>query len=238
MTDSGFNRVASVLISPAATFQAIRERPTWLVAFLLVILVTGVVGQIAQAKVDPETMIRDMMEGAGSAVPEERIEEIIERQENQSPVVGALVSTAFITIIPLLCAVYFWMGTRLFGGEPTFKQSFSTVVHSFVPWWAVKALLSVPALLTRDELTVQEASTGLLPSNLGLLVNEETPVLLRSLAISLDVFTLWGLFLMVLGFSVVAKISKLASGALAFLVWLLVFGLTLLPMLLPALLSR
>jgi hypothetical protein len=225
-----------VLTSPARTFEALRQRPTWLLAFLLVVLVTGVVGQIGQAKVDPEAMIRHMMAGGGSAVPEERIEEIIERQENQSPVVAAFAALALVAIAPLSCALYFWLGTRLFGGEPTFRLSFSTVVHAFIPWWAVKALLALPVLLTREELTVAEATSGVLPSNLaGFLVDDTSP-LVRILATSLDVFTLWGLFLLALGFSVVARISMGASVALTFLVWLTILGMTLLPLLLPNLL--
>ena len=43
---------------------------------------------------------------------------------------------------------------------------------------------------------------------------------------------------MVLGFSIVARIPKAAAVALTFLVWLLILGATVLPMLLPSLLSR
>ncbi len=63
MTDSSLHRIVGVLVSPSKTFRALRERPTWLAAFVFVALVTGVVGQIGQAKVDPEAMIRDVDEG-------------------------------------------------------------------------------------------------------------------------------------------------------------------------------
>ncbi len=177
------------------------------------------------------------MKGSGSAVSEERIEEIVERQEDQSPIVAGLTSLAFVAILPVLCALYFWLGTRLFGGEPGFGQTFSAVVHSLVPWWALKALLSLPVFLSSSELTVTQAASGVLPSNLAVFLGEGASPFWRSLATSLDLFTIWGLGLLVVGVSIVARIPKAASAALTFFVWLVILGATLLPMMLPALLS-
>src|SRR5688572_32534991 len=39
MESSSFGRLIGVLVSPVKTFAAIAERPTWLVAFLVVVLV-------------------------------------------------------------------------------------------------------------------------------------------------------------------------------------------------------
>ncbi|MDH3402730.1 MAG: YIP1 family protein [Acidobacteriota bacterium] len=236
MTDSALSRILGVLTAPERTFRAIRERPTWVVAFLVVLAITAGVGQLAQSKVDTERVIRDMLEEAGT-VDQARIDEIVARQESRNPVFEGVASTAATALIPLLCALYFWLGTRLFGGEPTFPQSLATVVHAFVPWWALKALLSVPALVSRRELSLEEASRGLLPSNLGFLLADDAPLLLRGVATALDLFTLWGLVLLVLGFAIVARVSRVASAALTLVIWILVLGLTLIPMVLPKLLS-
>ena len=58
MADSSFSRVISVLTSPAQTFRAIAERPSFLVPLVLAALLGAVVVNITFAKVDPDAAQR------------------------------------------------------------------------------------------------------------------------------------------------------------------------------------
>ena len=72
MADSGFSRVISVLTSPAQTFRAIAERPSFLVPLVLSALLGAVVVNITFAKVDPDDFTRQMqerMEERGQQMP-------------------------------------------------------------------------------------------------------------------------------------------------------------------------
>ncbi len=230
MGDSMLGRLVGVLTSPAKTFEGLREKPTWALALIALILIGGGVSQYAQSKVDAGAMVRSFMERSGRDFTEEQIEEAIARREGQSPVVATVFTVAFMAVVPLLGALFFWIGTRLFGGDPSYTQSLSTFTHSMLPWWGVKSLLSLPALVSRAEITYEDATSGgLLPSNLGFLMSEESSILMKGIAASIDLFSIWSLFLMVIGYSIVARVSKTSTTVLAVVLWLLVTGVTLIP---------
>ena len=52
MEESAFGRVVSVLVSPTKTFESIRQRPTWLVALVVLIGISIVAGAMVSAKID------------------------------------------------------------------------------------------------------------------------------------------------------------------------------------------
>lgn len=232
MGDSSFGRLIGVVTSPARTFELLRDNPQWIVALVVLALIGGGVGQFAQSRVDSADMVRTFMERSSRDFTDEQIEEAIARQEGQSPAIGIVFTFLFMVLVPLLGALYFWIGTRLFGGDPSYRQSLATLVHAMVPWWGIKSLLTVPALLARDEISYEEATSGLLPSNLAFLVSDEASLALKGLAASIDLFSIWSLVLMAIGFSIVARVSKLSSGVLTFGLWALVTAVTLIPALL------
>ncbi len=64
MENSSFGRLIGVLVSPLKTFASIAERPTWLVAFLVVALAPAIPGFLAVPKVDWEEVARTQIENS------------------------------------------------------------------------------------------------------------------------------------------------------------------------------
>ena len=114
--ESTFGRLWSVLISPSKTFESIRERPSWLIA-LVAILVIGLLGTaLINPKIDYAEMIEDSMEAQGREVPEDQMEGIIDFYEKFGPVMG--IAGSFIPVIGyLLIAVLFLVVFVLLGSE-------------------------------------------------------------------------------------------------------------------------
>ena len=233
MGDSSLGRLVGVLTSPSKAFQALRDDPRWVLPLLVLIIVAGGVSQYAQSKIDNGEMVRSFMERSGRDFSEADIEEAIAQQDGQSPAVKMVSTGIFLVVLPMLGALFFWIGTKVFGGDPTFKQSLATFVHAMVPWWVVKSVVSLPALVSRAEISFEDASSGgLLPSNLGFLMPEEASTVMKSIAASVDIFTIWSLILMVIGYSIVARVSKTWSILLAIVLWLVATGVSLIPALL------
>jgi hypothetical protein len=90
---------------------------------------------------------------------------------------------------------------------------------------AVSSLLTIPVILGRQEIDVAEAQHGLLASHLGLLAPADAPVWMTALLARVDLFSLWALVLLAVGFRVVAGLSKGASAAIVALLWLFWIGL-------------
>lgn len=227
MHESGFGRVIGVLISPDKTFRSIAERPTWVVPLLLLVLLGISVGLTMQGRVDQSEMVKYQMEKFGVEVSDEQMEEIESDAANQSStreilglVFGTLVAAGSYFVLAALFMVVF----RMAGSEVDFFRSLAATVHGLMPM-GVAALLNIPLVLSRSEITPEEVmSGGILTSSLRPLAPEESPVL-ASLLGSLDFFTIWSVILLILGFRAVARVSTQTSATIVLLFWgLWVFG--------------
>ena len=214
MNDSSFARVVAVLYSPQATFEAIRARPTWLVALVLLVVLGTLSGYLIGQRLDWEEVAREQLAQSSRQLSEDQIEQSIEFTEWFAPkmvVAGPLLGGP---VIYLLVALVFWVLLKLLGGELSYKASFATTLHGLIPS-AVSALLALPVILSREELSYEVIRAGsVLKSNLGTFAPEETGAAMLALLSSIDVFSIWSLFLLSVGYAVVAKVSRgKAAGA-------------------------
>ncbi len=220
MDSSGPGRLVGVLTSPTQTFRSIAERPTWLVALVVLVALSAAASFLATDKIDFEQLTRDQIEASGRTLSEDQLETTIELQEKW----GRWISWASVVLgaplAYLAIALVFWVLLKLLGGELPYKASFSTTLHSMMPW-AVASVLTIPVVLGRDEIGFEDLRGGLLASNLAILAPEDAGAALTTLLSSIDLFSIWTLFLMILGFSITARVSKKASAGAVLGVWAL-----------------
>lgn len=218
-------RIVEVLWAPTETFRRIAERPTWAVALVGLLLVGGVLGYLAVQKIDSgdqRDLMRETLEERGLRGDE------LERAVDQGMEVNQKIApwtpifpVVFGTLAYLMVALLFWVAFRLAGGELGFPQSFSVVVHGFVPQ-GLGALIAVPVVLGQESLDPEAVQRGsFLASNLGFLAPEEASPIVTTLLSSLDLFALWSVVLLTIGYSVVARVSKGVAGGVVVGAWLL-----------------
>lgn len=219
MEQSSFGRLAGVLVSPAKTFKAISEKPTWAVALVVLIVIGLVSGIMMSGKIDWANVTRESMEAQNRDIPEEQIEKIIDFQEKAGPALmigGSLVAQPAVY---MLLAVVFMVVFKMLGGELNFLCSFSVVLHSMMPR-AVMSLLSIPVILSKDEFGFEELQDGsVLTSNLGAFAPEGAGPAVVAVLSSIDLFSLWALTLLVIGYGVVARVSKGAAAGGVIALW-------------------
>jgi hypothetical protein len=220
MHESGFGRVIGALISPEKTFRSIAERPTWVVPLLLLVLITSLVGYQVGQRVDFEQQIRQQMAERGDKVSEADIQRSLDFMEKFGRVLF-LLPAVFAPVVYLLVALVFLVALRLSGSEIGFGQSFSVTLHSMMPW-VVQGLLSVPLILRQETLDPETMQRGgVLMSNLAALAPEGSGKVLLSLLASLDLFSVWALVLLIIGYRVVARVSATTASAVTLTLWLL-----------------
>ena len=197
-------RLLGVLMAPTQTFRGVAERPTWLVPMILLVVLGVGLTALIMPRVDWETGLRAQMETKGQEVPEEQMPMVVNVTKISiwvSSVVGPWI------IYPLLGGLFFLI-FKILGSEIRFKQSLSVVLHAYTPFWLVLPLLAIPVLLGRGELSFQELQgTTYLMSNLGMLATEDTGMPLRRLLESIDLFSIWTITLLTIGYKVVARVS-------------------------------
>ena len=112
-----------------------------------------------------------------------------------------------LAIAALLFSVVLWGAFTLAGGQPGFKRSLATVSHAMLPV-AVAALLAVPVVLSLDSIGADRLETGsFLQSSLASFASEDTGPVMLALLSKLDVFTLWTVILLAIGFRYAAGVS-------------------------------
>jgi hypothetical protein len=233
MSDSAFGRLLGALVAPVETFRSIAVRPTWLVPMLLLAVLSTAVGTMVVQHVDFEQAMRAQNERTGGQMTSEQVEQNAERAKNTAPFV-ALFQGVVAPAIYLLVALVYWAGFRLLGSDLTFKTSLATSLHALLPS-AIAALLSIPVILRHGNFTSQEIKGGnFLASSLAFLVPADGSPALRALLGSVDIFSLWTVGLLVIGYRETARVSPKAALGTVLTVWLLyVVGKVALTALLP-----
>ena len=224
MKDSSWGRLIGVLVAPAETFRSIAERPTWLAPLLLLTLLGGVVSFVLQVRTDPEEMVRGQLEMVKVDVPQEQVDKMIDDAESRTTgakiglaVIGALVQPLIYCVL----AVLFWIGFKLFGSEMEYVPSLATTAHGYMPL-ALGSLINLPLMFTRETLTFEDAANGgVLVSSLKALAPEDATAVTETLLGSLDLFTVWAMILLAIGYREVAKVSSAVASGIVLLFWLI-----------------
>lgn len=224
MKDSSWGRLIGALVAPGETFRSIAEKPTWLPPLLVLALLGGMVSLVVQMRTDPEEMVRGQMEAIKFDVPQEQVDKMIEDAESRTTAAKVGLAALGAVAQPLVyavLAVLFWIGFRLFGSEMDYLRSLATMLHAALPW-AVAALINLPLMFTRETLTFEDAMNGgVLVSSLKALAPEEASATTEALLGSLDLFTIWTLVLLTIGYRATAKVSTAVASGIVILFWLI-----------------
>jgi len=215
---NSFQRVIGVLFSPDATFASIARRPDWVLPLVLILVTSLLGGFVIGQHVDFGAATREAME-QNKNVSSEQVDRAVKMTNTfgkvfsyLSPVIGAI----FLLIIAGILLLAF----RLFGGEGDFKQAFSVVCYASVPT-ILKSILTMIIIMARGGMIPAQTLATVVRSNPGFLVNYKTQPMAFALLGSLDLFTIWYLVLLIIGFAYVSRFSKAKSAAIIISLWIL-----------------
>src|SRR5436305_4220770 len=156
--DSSFGRLIGAIVAPVKTFRSIAERPTWLAAFLLVVLSPLLPGLLAAPKIDWEGIAKANIEKMDIQVPQEQLDKQVEMMERLGPFF-TYASPLFMAVGLLVFALVFWGAFTLAGGEVGVVRSLAVTSHAMLPL-VVGALLSVPVILGMKTIGAEQMQTG------------------------------------------------------------------------------
>lgn len=222
-----FQNLIDLYFSPREAFARIVRAPRFLLPLVAyVAIVLGFTG-IWLHKVDPTEFMKTQIEESPRAdkMTAEQKQAVIETQAKMMPILGWVFGPTFIAIMLLVVSGTLMFVFRFFyGGDVTFKQAIAIVLWTFL----AVGIVSTPVMLTVMTL---KGDWNLDPNqvvqaNLGLLLDKSTAAKpLWALFTSIDVFVLWMVFLMAVGFGVACK--KPTSSALWGVVipWLVFVGI-------------
>ena len=212
-------RIGRVLFAPASTFASIARRPGWALALVLLCSTTLVVKLLVEPRIDPESLGAFLEE---RGLPADKVDEAVEQQLSPSAArryVGIVTAFGGAGLFYVLTTAVFFAGARLFGGEIDFRKALATTVHGLLPF-LVATLVAIPVILSRASISFQETFSGnFLASHAAVFAGEDASAVATALLSSVDVFSIWAIVLLAIGFHIVGKVSKGAAWGSVLAIW-------------------
>jgi Yip1 domain len=218
---SPFGRIMGVLFSPKATFEDIAKKPSW----LLPVLLSTILGIVATVVLNQRMNWREYVFQQIDKSP--RAAQLSTEQKQQQAETSAKFTVYIVYAAGVLGSVFFALiigavmmlaYNLLAGAGATFAQSFGIAAHTLVtsivttPVFLLILFLKPPGTLDPD---------NPIASNLAAFLPDDSAKWLVTLCKSIDVFTIWTLILLAIGFAAVnpKKLKGGKSYIIVFSVW-------------------
>jgi hypothetical protein len=220
-----FGRILGVFFSPKATFDDIARRPSWILPVMLMTVLGIGVAFVLNQKVDWRDVASKRIEESPRAanMSAEQKEQQLAMSARISPgiaygfgLLGPILGVVIVAGVMLLA--YNVIG----GANAGFGAAMGIVSHAFVVS-ILSSLLFILILYLKPPGTVDLDNP--IATNVGAFLPENTPKALMSLGKSIDIFSIWTLLLISIGFAAVNP-KKLKGKALsiAIAVWAIYVG--------------
>ena len=198
--------LTGIFFEPGQVFEALRARPRFLVAGLILLLLTiGVTAAVFQ-RIDMGQYIREKMEKSSRGP--EQTEEQKEMGVKIGKIVGAVLIPASVPVTIAAGAALYLLGVMAFGGSISYKKSLAVWVYSSLPPAILASVVAVVVLFLKSPDTINPEH--LLVTNPGAFMGPDSSPVLTALLSQFDLLRFYGLFLAALG---LRKVGKMSSGA-------------------------
>ncbi|NDL67048.1 YIP1 family protein [Anaerotalea alkaliphila] len=199
-----WRKLRGTIFSPSEAFEAIREKPTFLLPMLVVPLFPVLYFLVFwdSYQVQVIRMLETQFANMGMELTREMLDAQLRVTRILTPI-GALVGPVIGT---LAGATYHFLAARIAKSKVTYRQLFSLIFHVQVVGVLLWVLFMVLTLL-QGQVSIQEPVTSLA----SLLPEELYGTALYGAALSVEVFSIWQLCLLYMGLRIVARLSKRAS---------------------------
>jgi Yip1 domain len=223
-----FARLSNTLLSPGETFEDVNRKPTW-IAPMIIAIATVLAGTFFfqwRASPDWDLIVRNQLKKQMEARNQSLTDEQMQQQVNIGKKIAQfipLIAAVFTPIVYVILAGIFAVGLMFIQAKTTFKKILSVVAWSYTATAVVQTIVTMASLMVRDEESLKTIDptqgVGIVPSNIGTFLSSDTSAAIKSLAGSLDIFSIWFLILMSIGFSTIAGSRKIKTGNTATMVF-------------------
>jgi len=203
--------LVKVLVKPSKVFEWVRENPNWWMPAILLILIT-VAGAVVSASVGTEEALKQLQKNADQ-MPPEALAQAKQMMNSPIAVMFAAVGSFFGVIISLLIqSALLHLGASMFGGRAKFTVGIATVAYA-----------SMPIVLQQIIQSIYMLGSGklVMPGLSSLLPSDQINITQTAFLSRIDIFSIWMIILLIIGFSATYKISRGKAAAISIGYWLL-----------------
>ncbi len=198
-----------VLVKPSSAFEWVKENPNFIIPMILILVVSIIFG-VVSAPLATDLAQKQMQNGTTKLTPAQ------EGQAKQMmkflPIIAVFTGLFTAIIAIFIQAALMHLGVSMFGGSAKFTVSIATVAYAQIPIVLQQLLQSIYMAASGKMIT---------PGLSALLSSRQQMGPLGAFLGRIDIFGLWALLLLVLGFSITYKVSKGKAAAVAVGYWLI-----------------
>jgi hypothetical protein len=221
---SQMQRVTSIFSAPSKTFEDIkRGNRSWWMPWVIM----AVVGYLFFAAVTTKVGMQTVVDNQSKLMSESQQEKMAQMPPEQRAITAKwtlyvtegvfVASPIFVLVVAAIVSLVLW-GTInfVFGGKASFGAVFAVWFFANLPS-IFKSLLGIIVIFAGSTETFNIKNFA--PTNAGAFLSAtETNKAIYALATSLDIVTIWSLFLMGMGIAIVAGVKR-SSGYIAAFGW-------------------
>jgi Yip1 domain len=209
-------RIIDTFIAPSKTFTDLRRSASWwapwlVISVISIIFILAIAKQVGFEQVNRNTIAQSprQAEQFDKLPPDQQAARL--RIGSKFIAVFGYASPAFILLYCLIGSLVVWLVFKLaLGAETSFSQAYAIMMYSWLPgiFGAILATISLFAGANPEGFDINNPAG----TNLAYYLDAATTgKFLRSLASALDVFTIWTIVLVGIGFACTSKVKRSTS---------------------------
>ncbi len=206
-------RLINVFIAPSKTFTDLKRDASWWVPWLISAVFALIFAVVAVQKVDMRQFAQQQIDK--SPMAQRQLERLTPEQREQNLKIRAIATKVTFYAFPvvaliigvILAAILMAVFNFLFGAEVTFSRAMAVVFYAGIPGIIKSVLLVVSLLASADPSTI-DLSGNPMPTNPGFFLDPQGNKAIYALASSMDIFAIWYVVLLGLGFSAASANRK------------------------------
>jgi hypothetical protein len=205
-----FQKWFDMYFSPDKSFRGIDEKPDWIWPVLVVAILSALI-LIWIAPIMHQTQVEHLM--AVKNLSRGEAEQMLAKSAGWQKFFLPLSTFIMIFISQVVVAFFFYLvGTVFLGGAVPYVKVLAMWAYTSLAVGIVAMVVRVPIMLSKKTIAVQ--------TNLAAILSADSKgTILYKILTAFDVFMLWQLVLMTIGFTVIFKFSGKKSATAVFGLW-------------------
>jgi Yip1 domain len=211
-------RLINAFVAPRKTFEDLKLNQSWWVPWLICAVFAILFAVVAVQKLDMRHLVQQRIDQSASA--QKRMEQLSPEQRDRAMGLQATITKVTFYAYPVInliiglivAAILMVVFNFGFAAEVPFQRAMAIAFYSFLPAGILATvLLSVSILVSPDPNTI-DFTANPMPTNPGFFMDPQGSKFLYGLASGIDVFRIWTVALLGLGFSAASPNRKLSAG--------------------------
>jgi len=230
------NTLLDIFLSPSDVFQNLRRHPRWLVAVIIMTVLSGVYSTLFINRLTPERVANytvdktlEMPMIAGNEQARKGVEDgrkqAIEDAKNPIARVGQLVTSFFWYVFGFaILSGIFMLFALAMGGKIRFWQAFSAAAYAAFPISVIRFVLNTVVLFLKDPTDIPpiRGQQSLITDNLSFLVTAADSPVIFTLLSSISLLGIYWLWMNATGLK---NAGEKVSGSIAWTTSIALFGI-------------